>query len=53
MRVCSGGMNGYVIISDEALRPEQVHSPIEGIETIADNEVLYVTLFFSCRFLIY
>ena len=37
-------MNGFMIISDKPVQPMQIYSPIEGMEIIANNEVLYVKL---------
>lgn len=42
--MCSGGMNGYMVISDKPVQPAQIYSPIEGMEIISNNEVLYVML---------
>lgn len=39
---CSGGMNGYMFISDKPVLPKQIDSPIDGMQMIANNEVLYV-----------
>jgi len=38
----SGGMNGYMYISGEPVQPAEVYSPIEDMEMILNNEVLYV-----------
>ena len=40
---CSGGMNGYFIISDKPVQPVEIDSPIDGMDMIVDNKVLYVT----------
>ncbi|PON35705.1 5'-3' exoribonuclease [Trema orientale] len=42
----SGGTNGYIFISDKPVQPLQIDSPIDGMEMIADNQVL--TLFYEC-----
>lgn len=38
----SGGMNGYMYISGEPVQPAEIYSPIEEMEMILNNEVLYV-----------
>ncbi|XP_015878724.3 uncharacterized protein LOC107414997 isoform X1 [Ziziphus jujuba] len=38
----SGGMNGYMVISDKPVQPAQIYSPIEGMEIISNNEVLSI-----------
>ncbi|XP_055961608.1 5'-3' exoribonuclease 3-like [Mercurialis annua] len=38
----SGGMNGFVCISDKAVYPEEVYSPIDGMQMIAQNRVICV-----------
>lgn len=35
-------MNGYMFISAKPVLPMQIDSPIDGMQTIANNEVLYV-----------
>ncbi|GMN44246.1 hypothetical protein TIFTF001_013438 [Ficus carica] len=42
----SGGMNGYMFISDKPVLPKQIDSPIDGMQMIANNEVLSV--FYGC-----
>ncbi|KAL5568086.1 hypothetical protein UlMin_024661 [Ulmus minor] len=42
----SGGMNGYFLISDKPVQPVQIESPIDGMEMIANNQVLSV--FYEC-----
>ncbi|EXB64360.1 5'-3' exoribonuclease 4 [Morus notabilis] len=36
----SAGMNGYMFIPDKTVKPEQIDSPIDGMEMIANNKVL-------------
>ncbi|CAK7341687.1 unnamed protein product [Dovyalis caffra] len=38
----SGGMNGYVYISDKLDWPLEIHSPIDGMPTIVRNQVISV-----------
>ncbi|KAF3432694.1 hypothetical protein FNV43_RR23796 [Rhamnella rubrinervis] len=42
----SGGMNGFMVISDKHVQPMEIYSPIEGMEIIANNEVL--SIFYEC-----
>ncbi|EEF42316.1 5'-_3' exoribonuclease, putative [Ricinus communis] len=39
----SGGMNGFVYISDNAVCPEEVSSPVDGMRMIAHNRVISVS----------
>ncbi|KAL5836915.1 hypothetical protein ACOSQ3_014084 [Xanthoceras sorbifolium] len=38
----SGGMNGYIYISDKSMWPVEIPSPVQGMKMIAKNEVLFV-----------
>ncbi|KAG6722869.1 hypothetical protein I3842_03G182000 [Carya illinoinensis] len=38
----SGGMNGYMYLSEQPVQPAEIYSPIEGMEMIANNDVLSV-----------
>ncbi|XP_030501745.2 uncharacterized protein LOC115716957 [Cannabis sativa] len=38
----SDGMNGYIFVSNIPVQPEQIYSPIDGMDMIADNKVLSV-----------
>ncbi|KAK9272050.1 hypothetical protein L1049_002419 [Liquidambar formosana] len=38
----SGGMNGYIYISDKPVWPVEIYSPIEDMEMIMKNEVISV-----------
>lgn len=40
-------MNGYMYISDKPVQPVEIFSPIEDMEIISNNEVLYVHEFAS------
>ncbi|XP_062115296.1 5'-3' exoribonuclease 4-like [Humulus lupulus] len=42
----SGGMNGYIFVSNRLVQPVQIDSPISGMDMIADNKVLSV--FYKC-----
>ncbi|XP_062100356.1 5'-3' exoribonuclease 4-like [Humulus lupulus] len=42
----SGGMNGYIFVSNRPVQPAQIDSPISGMDMIADNKVLSV--FYNC-----
>lgn len=45
---CSGGMNGYMYISDKPICPPEIPSPVHDMRTIMKNKVMYVILFFPC-----
>ncbi|XP_062085758.1 cold-regulated protein 2-like [Humulus lupulus] len=36
----SGGMNGYIFVSNRPVQPAQIDSPISGMDMIADNKIL-------------
>ncbi|KAG0496835.1 hypothetical protein HPP92_001526 [Vanilla planifolia] len=38
----SGGMNGFMYISDKTIYSEEIYSPIEDLETIINNQTIYV-----------
>ncbi|PKU60641.1 5'-3' exoribonuclease 4 isoform X1 [Dendrobium catenatum] len=38
----SGGMNGFMYISDKTVYSEEVYSPIEDLETIINNNTIFV-----------
>lgn len=42
----SGGMNGFMYISDKTIYSEEIYSPIEGMETITNNQTMFV--YFKC-----
>lgn len=42
----SGGMNGYMYISDRPVWPAEFYSPIEDMEMIAQNKV--ISIFYKC-----
>jgi hypothetical protein len=52
----SDGMNGFVYISDKTRQSSDIYSPIDGIETIIDNQTMYAFTmplnFFSRRMLL-
>lgn len=39
---CSGGMSGYIYISDKTILSSETYSPVEGMKTIAKNRTMYV-----------
>lgn len=41
MITCSGGMNGYISVPAGDPYPRIFRSPIDGMEDIMDNEVMY------------
>ncbi|PKA56339.1 5'-3' exoribonuclease 3 [Apostasia shenzhenica] len=38
----SGGMNGFMYISDKTIYSEEIYSPIEDLKTISNNQTLFV-----------
>ncbi|KAA8533497.1 hypothetical protein F0562_031069 [Nyssa sinensis] len=42
----SGGMNGYMYISDKPVCPVEIYSPIDDMESIAKNKV--ISVFYKC-----
>lgn len=41
MATCSGGMDGYISLPAGDPCPQVFRSPIEGMEDITDNRVMY------------
>lgn len=42
----SDGMNGFAYISDKTIQLSEIYSPIDGMETIKDNQTMYAVVFF-------
>ncbi|KAE9464643.1 hypothetical protein C3L33_03442, partial [Rhododendron williamsianum] len=40
----SGGMNGYIYISDEPVCPSEINPPTDAMVMITDNKVMYVSV---------
>lgn len=41
MLSCSDGMNGFIYITDKPVSPMEIFSPVDDMEIITNNKVMY------------